>query len=203
MDLASTEDTTALVLMFPPRDEDEKYILLPFFWVPEETIPRKVKQTSIPYDIWHKQGYLFATEGNVVDYGFIEKFICELSEKYHILQIAADKWNATQMIQNLEGEGFEMVPFPQGFSSMSSPTKEFYRLLMEGKIIHGGHPVLRWMAANAVIEKNKDDAIKVTKAKSKEKIDGIVASIMALDRCIRNNTEPQESVYESRGLLIL
>lgn len=202
LDLSSTGDITALVLMFPPRDEDEKYILLPFFWVPEETIPQRVKAASVPYDIWEKQGYLLSTEGNVIHYDFIEKFINDLAEKYHIVEIAVDRWNATQMIQNLEGDGFTMVPFGQGFASMSGPTKDFYRLLMEGKIIHGGHPVLRWMAGNVVVDTDPVGNIKVTKAKSKEKIDGIVAAIMALDRCIRNQTEPQGSVYDERGLLV-
>ncbi|MBQ5376311.1 MAG: terminase large subunit [Lachnospiraceae bacterium] len=202
LDLSSTGDITALVLMFPPRDEDEKYILLPYFWVPEETIPQRVKQASVPYDVWEKQGYLLSTEGNVIHYDFIEQFINDLNEKYHIKEIAVDRWNATQMIQNLEGDGFTMVPFGQGFASMSGPTKDFYRLLMEGQIIHGGHPVLRWMAGNVVVDTDPAGNIKVTKAKSKEKIDGIVAAIMALDRCIRNQTEPQGSVYDERGLLV-
>ena len=202
LDLSSTGDITALVLVFPPRDEDEKYILLPFFWVPEETIPQRVKAASVPYDIWERQGYLLSTEGNVIHYDFIEKFINDLAEKYHIVEIAVDRWNATQMIQNLEGDGFTMIPFGQGSASMSGPTKDFYRLLMEGKIIHGGHPVLRWMAGNVVVDTDPAGNIKVTKAKSKEKIDGIVAAIMALDRCIRNQTEPQGSVYDERGVLV-
>lgn len=202
LDLSSTGDITALVLIFPPSNLDEKYILVPYFWVPEETIPQRVKANSVPYDIWEKQGHLLATEGNVIHYDFIEKFICDLAEKYHILEIAVDRWNATHMIQNLEDAGFTMVPFGQGFASMSTPTKEFYRLLMEGQIVHAGHPVLRWMAGNVVIETDAAENIKVTKAKSKEKIDGIVASIMALDRCLRNQGEPQGSVYDERGLLV-
>ena len=201
LDLSSTGDITALVLIFPPRDENEKYVLLPYFWIPEETIPRRVKANSVPYDIWEKQGYIMSTEGNVIHYDFIEKFIMYLSEKYHILEIAVDRWNATQMIQNLEGEGFTIIPFGQGFSSMSAPTKEFYRLLMEGRIIHGGNPVLRWMAGNVVIDTDPAGNIKVTKAKSKEKIDGIVAAIMALDRCIRQEGQ-SGSVYDERGLLV-
>lgn len=201
LDLSSTGDITALVLIFPPRDEEKKYVLLPYFWIPEETIPRRVKANSVPYDIWEKQGYIMSTEGNVIHYDFIEKFIMDLSEKYHILEIAVDRWNATQMIQNLEGEGFTIVPFGQGFSSMSAPTKEFYRLLMEGRIIHGGNPVLRWMAGNVVIDTDPAGNIKVTKAKSKEKIDGIVAAIMALDRCIRQEGQ-SGSVYDERGLLV-
>ena len=202
LDLSSTGDITAFVLMFPPRTEDEKYILLPFFWVPEETIPQRVKANSVPYDVWERQGYLMSTEGNVIHYDFIEKFIEELGEKYHILEIAFDRWGATQMVQDLEGMGFTVVPFGQGYSSMSAPTKEFYKILMEGNMVHGGHPVLRWMAGNVVIDTDPAGNIKVTKARSKEKIDGIVAAIMALDRCIRNQVQKQGSVYDERGLLV-
>ena len=204
LDLSSTGDITAFVLIFPPRNEDEKYILLPFFWIPEETIPLRVRRGSVPYDVWQKQGYLLATEGNVIHYGFIEKFIEKLGETYHILEIAFDRWGAVQMVQNLEEMGFTVVPFGQGFKDMSPPTKEFYKLLMEGKIIHGGNPVLRWMAGNVVVETDPAENIKPTKAKSPEKIDGIVASIMALDRCIRNAGEQQGSIYDDpdRGLLV-
>lgn len=202
LDLSSTGDITALVLIFPPRDEDEKFVLLPYFWIPEETIPRRVKANSVPYDIWEKQGYIMSTEGNVIHYDFIEKFIMDLSEKYHILEIAVDRWNATHVIQNLEDNGLTMVPFGQGFASMSAPTKEFYRLLMEGKIIHGGHPVMRWMAGNVVVDTDPAGNIKVTKAKSKEKIDGIVAAIMALDRAVRHEGESR-SVYDTRGIIFI
>lgn len=203
LDLSSTGDITAFVLMFPPRNEDEKYFLLPFFWVPEETIPQRVKANSVPYDVWERQGFLMSTEGNVIHYDFIEKFIEELGEKYHILEIAFDRWGATQMVQDLEGMGFTVVPFGQGYSSMSAPTKEFYKILMEGNMVHGGHPVLRWMAGNVVIDTDPAGNIKVTKARSKEKIDGIVAAIMALDRCIRNQVKKQGSVYDERGILFL
>ena len=202
LDLSSTGDITALVLIFPPKDEDEKFVLLPYFWIPEETIPRRVKANSVPYDIWEKQGYIMSTEGNVIHYDFIEKFIMDLSEKYHILEIAVDRWNATHVIQNLEDNGLTMVPFGQGFASMSAPTKEFYRLLMEGKIIHGGHPVMRWMAGNVVVDTDPAGNIKVTKAKSKEKIDGIVAAIMALDRAVRHEGESR-SVYDTRGIILI
>ena len=203
LDLSSTGDITAFVLMFPPRNEEEKYILLPFFWVPEETIPQRVKANSVPYDVWEHQGYLMSTEGNVIHYDFIEKFIEELGEKYHILEIAFDRWGATQMVQDLEGMGFTVVPFGQGYSSMSAPTKEFYKILMERNMVHGGHPVLRWMAGNVVIDTDPAGNIKVTKARSKEKIDGIVAAIMALDRCIRNQVQKQGSIYDERGILFI
>ncbi len=200
LDLSSTGDITAFVLMFPPRDETEKYVMLPFFWIPEDTIPLRVRRASVPYDVWHKQGYIMATEGNVIHYAFIEKFIEKLGEQYHIMEIAFDRWGAVQMVQNLEGMGFTVVPFGQGFKDMSPPTKEFLKLLMEGNIIHGGNPVMRWMSGNVVVDRDAAENIKPTKAKSPEKIDGIVAAIMALDRCIRH--EQQGSVYDERGLLV-
>ena len=204
LDLSSTGDITAFVLMFPPRDEKEKYIMLPFFWIPEDTIPIRVRRASVPYDVWRQQGYLNVTEGNVIHYGCIEQFIHDLGEKYHILEIAFDRWGATQMTQNLEGMGFTVVPFGQGYASMSPPTKEFYKLLMEGRIQHGGNPVMRWMAGNVVVDTDPAGNIKCTKARSPEKIDGIVAAIMALDRCIRHERQTG-SVYDdpNHGLLVI
>ena len=182
------------------RDETEKYIMLPFFWIPEDTIPLRVRRASVPYDVWYKQGYLNATEGNVIHYDFIEKFIEDLGTQYHILEIAFDRWGAVQMTQDLEGMGFTVVPFGQGYKDMSPPTKEFYKLLMEGRIIHGGNPIMRWMSGNVVVDTDPAGNIKCTKAKSPEKIDGIVAAIMALDRCIRH--ENAGSVYDERGLMV-
>ena len=201
LDLSSTGDITALVLVFPPRTEEEKYILLPFFWIPEDTIPIRVRRASVPYDVWRAQGYLMATEGNVVNYDFIEKFIENLGTKYHILEIAVDRWNANMLTQHLMDDGFTMVPFGQGYKDMSPATKEFYKLLMEARIVHGGNPVLRWMSGNVVVEQDAAENIKVTKAKSPEKIDGIVAAIMAVDRAVRNQGD-SGSVYDERGILV-
>lgn len=200
LDLSSTSDITALVLAFPPRTEEEKYILLPFFWLPEDTLELRCRRDHVLYDVWQKQGFIQTTEGNVIHYGFIEKFIERLGETYHIREIAYDRWNATQMVQNLEDMGFTMVPFGQGFKDMSPPSKELFKLLMEGNIIHGGNPVLKWMAGNVVMRQDPAGNIKPDKEKSVEKIDGIVASIMALDRCIRNRTG-SGSVYDKRGVI--
>ena len=200
LDLSSTSDITALVLTFPPRSDDEKYILLPFFWLPEDTLELRCRRDHVLYDVWQKQGFIQTTEGNVIHYGFIEKFIERLGETYHIREIAYDRWNATQMVQNLEDMGFTMVPFGQGFKDMSPPSKELFKLLMEGNIIHGGNPVLKWMASNVVMRQDPAGNIKPDKEKSVEKIDGIVASIMALDRCIRNGTG-SGSVYDERGVI--
>lgn len=200
LDLASTTDITAFVLVFPPEGDEEKYTVLPFFWLPEDTLDVRCRRDHVPYDVWEQQGYIHTTEGNVIHYGYIEQFIEKLGEEYHILEIAFDRWGATQMMQNLEGMGFTVVPFGQGYKDMSPPSKELYKLLMEGNVIHGGNPVLKWMAGNVVMHQDPAGNIKPDKDKSTEKIDGIVALIMALDRCIRHEADAG-SVYDERGIL--
>ena len=201
LDLSSTSDLTALVLVFPPTAEDEPYIALPFFWLPEETLSLRVRRDHVPYDQWAKRGFIQTTEGNVVHYGFIERFICELGERYDIREIAHDRWNATMMVQTLEDDGFTMVPFGQGFKDMSPPTKELMRLVLEHRLCHGGHPVLRWNMDNAYVRTDPAGNLKLDKEKSTEKVDGAVALVMALDRAMKN--QGGDSVYNHRGLIVL
>ena len=203
LDLSSTTDITAFVLVFPPLDEEDKYIILPFFWIPEDNLTLRVNRDHVPYDVWERQGYLQTTEGNVVHYGFIEQFIERLGERFNIREIAFDRWGAVQMVQNLEGMGFTVVPFGQGFKDMSPPTKELMKLVLEQKIAHGGHPVLRWNMDNIYIRTDPAGNIKADKEKSTEKIDGAVATIMALDRAIRCGNDGGASVYDERGLLFV
>lgn len=203
LDLSSTTDITAFVLVFPPLDEQDKYIILPYFWIPEDNLTLRVNRDHVPYDVWERQGYLQTTEGNVVHYGFIEKFIERLGERFNIREIAFDRWGAVQMVQNLEGMGFTVVPFGQGFKDMSPPTKELMKLVLEQKIAHGGHPVLRWNMDNIYIRTDPAGNIKTDKEKSTEKIDGAVATIMALDRAIRCGNDGGASVYDERGILFI
>ena len=203
LDLSSTTDMTAFVLVFPPKEEEDKFVILPFFWIPEDTLELRVRRDHVPYDIWQKQGFIQTTEGNVVHYGYIENFIEQLGEKFNIREIAFDRWGAVQMVQNLEGMGYTVVPFGQGFKDMSPPTKELMKLTLEEKIAHGGHPVLRWNMDNIFIRRDPAGNIKADKEKSTEKIDGAIATIMALDRAIRCGNTNTESVYDSRGLLFM
>ena len=203
LDLSATTDLPAFVLVFPPEDEEDKYSILPYFWMPEANMDLRIKRDHVQYDVWEKQGFLYTTEGNVVQYGFIESFIEELGTKYNIREIAFDRWGAVQMTQNLDGLGFTVVPFGQGYKAMSPPTKELMKLTLEEKLAHGGHPVLRWMMDNIFVR--TDPAVNITpdKEKSNDRIDGAVASIMALDRALRNQGQVTDSVYADRGLLIL
>ena len=203
LDLSSTTDITAFVLVFPPTEDDDRYILLPYFWVPEDTLDLRVRRDHVPYNLWERQGFLMTTEANVIHYGYIEQFIGRLGERFNIREIAFDRWGAVQMVQNLEGMGFTVVPFGQGYKDMSPPTKELMKLVLEKRIAHGGHPVLRWMMDNIYIRTDPAGNIKADKEKSTEKIDGAIAAIMGLDRAIRCGNDTKESVYDSRGILFI
>jgi phage terminase large subunit-like protein len=202
LDLASTSDIASFVLCFPPEaGEVEMFAWLPFFWIPEENMIERERKDRVPYSTWVRQGLMTATAGNVIDYAFIVKKIEELGELFQIKEIAFDRWGAFQVSQQLEGAGFTMAGFGQGFQSMAAPTKELLRLVMDSKLAHGGNPVLRWMADNLVVSVDPAGNVKPNKEKSREKIDGIVAGVMALDRAVRHGSD--KSVYEGRGVLTL
>ena len=200
LDLSSTSDITALVLAFPPRSDDEKYILLPFFWLPEDTLELRCRRDHVLYDVWQKQGFIQRRKGTSSITASSRSLSNAWGKRTTYGKSPMTGWNATQMVQNLEDMGFTMVPFGQGFKDMSPPSKELFKLLMEGNILHGGNPVLKWMAGNVVMRQDPAGNIKPDKEKSVEKIDGIVASIMALDRCIRNGIG-SGSVYDERGVI--
>lgn len=191
LDLATSIGITALILVFPPTTEDDKHYVLPHFWIPEGNMHLRVRRDHVPYDIWEKEGFLKTTEGNVIHYGFIEKLIEVLWQDYNIKEIAFDRWGAVEMVQNLEGAGFTVVPFGQGYKDMSPPTKELM------KLAHGGHLVLAWMMDNIHIRTDPAGNIKPDKEKSTEKIDGAVALIMALDRAIRNESHFDPNEFSS------
>lgn len=202
LDLSSTSDLTALVLVFPPTTEDEPYFILPYFWLPEDTLPLRVKKDRVLYDVWERQGHILTTEGNAVHYGFIHQFICRLRERFNIREIAYDRWNSGMLVQTLADDDFTVVPFGQGFASMSNPTKELMRLVLAKSICHNGHPVLRWNMDNIFVKTDPAGNVKIDKEKSTEKVDGAVALVMALDRAMRNGNGGG-SVYDERGLLTL
>jgi len=202
LDLASSVDIAAFEIVFPPREEGDLWRVVSRFWIPEENIVERARRDRVPYDTWVRDGYITATPGNVIDYAFIMAEIERLGEMYDIREIAFDRWGAVQISTALEERGFTMVQFGQGFRSMSPPTKELLRMVLNGQIAHGGHPVLRWMADNMVVDTDPAGNVKPNKRKSREKIDGMVALIMALDRATRNAAEGG-SVYETRGIRTL
>lgn len=201
LDLSSTYDLTAFVLVFPPTEDDPKYRVLPYFWIPEDNIDLRVRRDHVPYDEWERRSYINTTDGNVVHYGKIEQCIDELGKKFNIKEIAFDRWGATQMVQNLEALGFEVVAFGQGFKDMSPPTNDLMRMVLTREIAHNGHPVLRWNMDNIFIKQDDAGNIKISKEKSTEKVDGAVATVMALSRAEKH--EGGSTLYVDRELLVL
>lgn len=203
LDLSSTIDITAFILVFPPQKKGDKFLILCRFWVPEAAMHERSKRDRVPYDAWVREGYMATTPGDVIDYTFIVAEILELAERYDLKEVAYDRWGASKMIQELQDVELTVVPFGQGFASMSGPMKELERLIAAGELAHGNNPVLTWMADNLVVRQDPAGNVKPDKERSLEKIDGMVALVMGLDRAIRNEGEGGQSVYEERGLLEL
>ncbi len=182
LDLASTTDICALELYFDPEEDEEVGQVLSFFWVPAENIAQRAKKDRVPYDIWVKQGHIKATDGNIVDYDVIFDDIVELTQVYDLKELAYDRWNATQLTTQLGAEGITVVPIGQGFQGLAGPTKELEKLVIGKRLNHGGNPVLRWMASNVAVKEDAAGNRKPDKSKSRERIDGIVALVMAVGR---------------------
>lgn len=201
LDLSSTLDITAMVHVFPM--DDGTFVTLPRFFIPAENIRERVKRDRAPYDVWVKQGLITATPGEVIDYRAVMHQFDQDAQKFDIAEVPFDRWGATQISIELQDRGMTVVPFGQGFASMSAPTNALMTLVLQKQLRHGGNPVLRWMAGNCAVEKDAAGNIKLSKRRSTEKIDGIVATVMALDRAQRNEGKPKASVYKSRGILII
>jgi phage terminase large subunit-like protein len=203
LDLASTVDIAALCLVFPPVEEGEPFWVLPTLFLPGDELVGKGLRDRAPYDSWVRDGYMVATPGNVIDFDRIRAMVNELAKRYDIREIAFDRWGAAAISQALQGDGFTMAEFGQGFASMSAPTRELMRLVMGRQLGHGGHPVLRWMADNLVVEQDAAGNVKPNKRKSRQKIDGIVAMVMGLARATVHNPDGGRSVYEERDMVLL
>lgn len=226
LDLADTTDIAALVLVFPedveewiaatedpaPEELDEYEVeaggrtktvtyfdVLVWLWVPQETVIERSKK-GLPYLEWVNEGLIEATEGNLIDYDTITYRLDQLAQMYDIKEVAYDRWGATQLIQDLQEQGMEVIPFGQGFKDMSPATKELLNVVLGKRLRHGGHKVLRWMASNMVVILDPAGNIKPHKGKSTEKIDGMVSLIMAIDRATRREGG---SVYDERDMLVL
>jgi len=188
------------VYVFPPDEDGDPYIILPKFYIPEDNMHDRVKRDRVPYDVWVRDGHVTATPGNVIDYNYIMHDIEKDIEKYYVKELAFDRWGSGKIIQDLQEIGFEdedkkhyrdrtLVKFGQGFLSMAHPTREFEKLIRGGEIAHGDNPVLTWMASNVVIKLDPAGNMKPDKSKSIEKIDGVVATLMGLDRAIKSREQ--------------
>lgn len=209
LDLASKFDLAAFVLVFPPEAEGNPCDILCRAYCPEEGIISRSKTDRVHYDIWADQGHITATPGNVIDYAFIENDILQAAQDFQLKQIGFDSWNAqatatrimTELNPSNDERGFQMVEMRQGAKTFNEPSKDLLVNVMQTKIRHGGNPVLRWCADNLYMRSDPNGNVAPDKEKATEKIDLMVALIMAWGRAMFH--EDEKSVYEQRGILRL
>jgi phage terminase large subunit-like protein len=196
VDLSTTTDITAEIHLSEPDENGDRYIL-PFFFCPKATIEQRSKEDRVPYRAWMDAELLTATDGNTVDYSVVEKSICKNYYELGTLCVEFDKWNASQLMNNLMEKGLEVSEFSQSIANISYPTKQFEKLVYDGKLKHDGNIILKWMLSGCVIYEDANENKKVHKGKShagNKRVDGIVAAIMALGGSLTVE-EQQESKY--------
>lgn len=184
LDLSSTTDLTALSLCFY---KDEKYYLFSFPFCPKDNIKARSRKDKVPYEMWEQQGHLIATPGNATDYDYVLKLLQDYSNDYNINTIAIDRWNSSYLSTKLMEAGFNVEAFGQGFASMASPVRAMERLVLSKGIVHNNHPVLRWCLSNVILKVDAAGNCKADKSKSRERIDLVISSLMALELCSKNN----------------
>ena len=187
VDLSSTSDLTAVVAVFPT---DDGFIVVPKFFVPEDTLRRRQERDNIPYVDWAAEGWVTPTDGAVVDYDVVESHVMELAENHLVLEVPIDRWNATGTMTRLLAVGLPVVQFGQGYASMNAAVQQTERAILARRFRHGGHPVLRWCFKNVVLERDPAGNRKFSKSKASEKIDGAVAAAMAVARAASEETGP-------------
>lgn len=200
LDLSTTTDLSAFVMVFP--EADGHYAALCHFWVPEANARQRERRDRVPYLQWIQHGLITATPGAVIDYDYIRRDINALRERYDIREVAADRWNATQLIGQLAGDGVEIFAHGQGYKDMTAPTKELEKLVIAGKIRTNNNAVMRWMASNATVEQDAAGNVKPSKKKSTERIDGLVALVMGLGRAMIRTDDEGLSFFDVRGEIL-
>jgi len=204
IDLSTRQDLTAFVLVWPPVDEEEGcWYVYPRCYCPEDTMQKRSREGRVDYGKWVQQGYMIATPGNAVDYGFIERDVIEASDRYDMREVGFDPWNATQLATNLlNNHGIQMIEVRQGAKSMSEPAKGILQTVLAGRLRHGNHPVLRWCTDNLVMVPDANENLRPVKDKSTDRIDLFVGMLIAWSRAIANLGN-MVNPYDSRGVIVL
>lgn len=178
VDLSEISDLTSVVAAWPT--EDSGYIVKPWFFCPADALAKKSRAEGVNYQEWVKADLITPTPGKAVNYEFVEDMIRQICAEFDVRQIAFDPWRAKQTQQNLMADSLPVVDFRQGFISMSPACDEVERAIIEGKFYHGGNAILRWNFDNVAVVRDAAGNRKFDKGKSRDKIDGAVAALMAV-----------------------
>lgn len=198
LDVSSTQDVTALIALFPPENEGERWRLVCRFWVPADTLANRVREDRVPYDKFVAAGAMETTDGDYVDQNAVQQAIEDALDMYDVEKIGFDPWNARKLVTDLQRAGADpdlFVEMRQGIPTLGEPTKQFERLVYSGQLDHGGHPALRWMAGNTVVRFDENMNFAPAKKKSGEKIDGIVTAIMDVGLAFAGDAEDDTHEY--------
>lgn len=194
LDLATTTDMAALALWFPEFRKAKLY-----YWCPVETAKERERRNKQRYDSWIARGFVKATEGNTIDYETIREDILKLCNQHKLKVLCVDRWNVSQLANELVAKGVRVEGYGQTYKAMTGPCRELERLVINGELDHDGNPVLRWNAENVAVNMDVQQNLKPNKKESQEKIDGVVALLMAIGRQQADEII-KESVYKTRGI---
>lgn len=202
LDLGISHDISAFAMAFLGDEKPEPRVYLRMkFWIPEVGKMERYRNDGVNYPEWADEGWIETTAGETTRYDIIRRDIATLSEEYDIAEIAIDRAHAHQLMGELADDGFNIVKHAQTMLAMAFPCRSLEELIYSKRLQHNNDPVLRWMMGNAVIVTDGNENMKIMKDRSKERVDGVVASVMAIGRLLIA-PQPINFVYNTRGLYV-
>lgn len=211
LDLSKNRDITALALFFPGKTEQYKHHVLFRFWCPEDNARERTRLDGIPYTQWARDGWMTITDGDIIDTDFIKSEVLAAKLKYKFHSCAYDRWRATELVQDILEEIGEcdtetkqfMEPFTQTAGHFSAPLTQLEKMILRRQLNHGQNPVIEWMNRNVVILSDTNGNIKIDKAKSSEKVDGMVALAMAIGQWMTYKHQYQDAYSPDLDIIVL
>lgn len=198
LDLSSTIDLTSMAAVWL---HDGRYWVRTWSWAPRGVLKSREKSNKTRYDNWDRDGHLFVTDGEAVDYSAIKRFLMEVASDFRVTSISFDRWNSSALVTELQAEGFDTVGIGQGFASMNPAVRDFEALLLSDKLRFYQNPVFRWAFSNVVLENNPAGDSKPSKKSSREKIDPVISCLMALAKSRHDTAERSGGDYSSITIL--
>ncbi len=196
LDLSSTTDLTAFVLLFAPTETDPKWRQRSWFWLPADNLTDKAAKDKVPYEVWRAAGFLETTKGAAVNKMWVLAHLVRCASRYDVRSIGFDRWRIEDFKALMADEGVDLPlePFGQGFQSMSPALEEYERMLISGELRHDMNPVMTWNVASAIADTDPAGNRKLTKARSTGRIDGFVAALMAAGMTSKREDQPAYQV---------
>lgn len=195
VDMSTTTDLTAVVAAFRDPEDDDAFVVIPHFFCPGDSLRARGERDGVPYPAWAEAGLITATPGNVIDYRRVEAYIRDLCDAHDVREINFDRAYAQPVMGPLSDDGFPVATLQQGWVTQSPALNVLERAIVAKRFRHGGHAVLRWCFSNVAIHTDSAGNRTMHKGKSTDRIDGAVATWMAVSRAAANDVV--KSIYAS------